>query len=321
MMPLQSIVNANSYGLIGIENQYIDTNQEEQKILVVKDAVKKIIIRTLKLLFWGIVWQGGYSHALDDLSYGVDKKQIPWSLIETFTTKLRLGAVIVFLIYMITTYVLYVANWRFVVPQDQGTVKCGMGGHLGLACNVVGYVYQKVSGINISTCNPLDSLKACTFSSPNTGPLRANVPNWCRTPFEPEGLLSLISAIMSGIIGIHYGHILIHFKISYNLLGHSEWLKQGVSMGLGLLFVGIILHFTNDQLYNFKYVCFTPSVAELYSLYCTCRPLGSRVVTMVTTTLSMGSSISQEKVTTLTWLTLFTGESNEVFGYGGSFFL
>ncbi|GMP50295.1 hypothetical protein CsSME_00016971 [Camellia sinensis var. sinensis] len=74
-----------------------------QKIPMVKDAVKKIIIRTLKLLFWGIILQGGYSHAPDDLSYGVDMKQIRWcgilqrialvylvvALIETFTTKLR----------------------------------------------------------------------------------------------------------------------------------------------------------------------------------------------------------------------------------------
>lgn len=32
-------------------------------------------------------------------------------------------------------------------------------------------------------------LQACTFSSPNTGPLRKDAPAWCRAPFEPEGLL------------------------------------------------------------------------------------------------------------------------------------
>eukprot|EP00252_Welwitschia_mirabilis_P016325 TRINITY_DN3600_c0_g1_i5.p1 TRINITY_DN3600_c0_g1~~TRINITY_DN3600_c0_g1_i5.p1 ORF type:complete len:180 (+),score=23.76 TRINITY_DN3600_c0_g1_i5:234-773(+) len=40
------------------------------------DTVKKIILRTLKLLFWGILLQGGYSHAPDDLSYGVDIRKI-----------------------------------------------------------------------------------------------------------------------------------------------------------------------------------------------------------------------------------------------------
>ncbi|GMP74303.1 hypothetical protein CsSME_00031757 [Camellia sinensis var. sinensis] len=142
-----------------------------QKILVVKDVVKKIIIRTLKLLFWGIVLQG-YSHALDDLSYGIDKKQIPWrfprilvylvvALIETFTTKLRptvldpshffifttykwqwLGAVIVFLIYMIKTYALYVLDWIFVRT-------------LRLACNVIGYMDQTFSGINHLYMQPI----------------------------------------------------------------------------------------------------------------------------------------------------------------------
>ncbi|KAI8014983.1 Heparan-alpha-glucosaminide N-acetyltransferase [Camellia lanceoleosa] len=190
-----------------------------KKIPVVKDAVKKIIIRTLKLLFWGIILQGGYSHAPDDLSYGVDMKQIRWCGILQ--------------------------------------VKCGMTGHLGPACNAVGYVDRQVWGINHLYMQP-----ACTFSSPDTGPLRADAPNWCRAPFEPEGLLRWISAIMSGIIGIPYGHILIHFK------GHSERLKQWVSMGLGLLIVGIILHFTdaiplNKQLYSFSYVCFTAGAAGI----------------------------------------------------------
>ncbi|CAL5334701.1 unnamed protein product [Camellia sinensis] len=244
-----------------------------KKIPVVKDAVKKIIIRTLKLLFWGIILQGGYSHAPDDLSYGVDMKQIRWcgilqrialvylvvALIETFTTKLRpsvldpghfsiftaykwqwLGGFVVFLIYMITTYALYVPDWSFMVRQDQGTetytVKCGMRGHLGPACNAVGYVDGQVWGINHLYMQPVwIRLKACTFSSPDTGPLRADAPNWCRAPFEPEGLLSSISAIVSGIIGIHYGHILIHFK-------------------------AIPL---NKQLYSFSYVCFTAGAAGI----------------------------------------------------------
>ncbi|XP_045826524.1 uncharacterized protein LOC123918501 isoform X3 [Trifolium pratense] len=38
-------------------------------------------------------------------------------------------------------------------------------------------------------------------------------PAWCYAPFEPEGILSLISAILSTIIGLHYGHVLIHFQL------------------------------------------------------------------------------------------------------------
>ncbi|PKI57622.1 hypothetical protein CRG98_021950 [Punica granatum] len=138
-----------------------------------------------------------------------------------------------------------------------------MRGHLGPACNAVGYVDRQVWGVNHLYAYPVwQRLKACTLSAPNSGPFREDAPNWCRAPFEPEGLLSSISAIVSGTIGIHYGHVLVHFK------GHAERLKQWVSMGLCLLVVAIILHFTdaipiNKQLYSFSYVCFTAGAAGI----------------------------------------------------------
>ncbi|XP_022766130.1 heparan-alpha-glucosaminide N-acetyltransferase-like [Durio zibethinus] len=271
-----------------------------KKIPMFKDAVKKISLRTLKLLFWGILLQGGYSHAPNDLSYGVDMKQIRWcgilqrialayfivALIEILTIKRRptvlepghlsiyaayrwqwIGGFIAFVIYMVTTYSLYVPDWSFVVhghnEATRYTVKCGMRGHLGPACNAVGYVDREVWGINHLYSSPVwQRLKACTDSYPSSGPFREDAPSWCRAPFEPEGLLSSILAILSGTIGIHYGHVLIHFK------GHSERLKQWVSMALVLLIVAIILHFTdaipiNKQLYSFSYVCFTAGAAGI----------------------------------------------------------
>ncbi|KAJ0088687.1 hypothetical protein Patl1_32217 [Pistacia atlantica] len=271
-----------------------------KRIPKMNEAMKKIILRTLKLLFWGILLQGGYSHAPDDLFYGVDMKLIRWcgilqriavvycfvAVIEILTSKRRptvlepghfsiftayrwqwLGGFVAFLVYMITTYSLYVPDWGFVVhPNHEAkryTVKCGMRGHLGPACNAVGYVDREVWGINHLYSSPVWSrLKACTLSSPNSGPFREDAPTWCHAPFEPEGLLSTISAILSSTIGIHYGHVLIHFK------GHSERLKQWVSMGFGLLIMAIILHFTdaipiNKQLYSISYVCFTAGAAGI----------------------------------------------------------
>ncbi|KAL5540801.1 hypothetical protein UlMin_042414 [Ulmus minor] len=271
-----------------------------KKVPKIKDAVKKILLRTIKLLFWGILLQGRYSHAPADLVYGVDMKKIRWcgilqrialvymvvALIETFTTKGRpttlkpghfsiftayrwqwIGGFLSFLIYMITTFALYVPDWSFVLQHEKEahkyTVKCGMRGHLGPACNAVGYVDRQVWGINHLYSQPVwRRLKACTLSYPNYGPLRENAPIWCQPPFEPEGLLSSISAILSGTIGIHYAHVLIHFK------EHSERLKHWVSMGFGLLVIAIILHFTdaipiNKQLYSFSYVCFTAGAAGI----------------------------------------------------------
>uniref|UniRef100_A0A7N0UUJ7 Heparan-alpha-glucosaminide N-acetyltransferase catalytic domain-containing protein n=1 Tax=Kalanchoe fedtschenkoi TaxID=63787 RepID=A0A7N0UUJ7_KALFE len=276
-----------------------------KKIPKLSSAIRKIVWRSIKLLFWGIILQGGYSHAPDDLAYGVDMKVIRWcgilqrialvylvvALIEAFTIKSRpatlepgytsiftaykwqwLGGFIAFLVYMITTYSLYVPDWSFVYYNNDEatryTVKCGMRGHLGPACNAVGYVDRQVWGINHLYKYPVwQRLKACTRNAPSSGPFREDAPSWCRAPFEPEGLLSSISAILSGTIGIHYGHVLIHFK------GHSERLKHWISMALALLVAAIILHFTdaipmNKQLYSFSYVCATAGAAGiLFSLF------------------------------------------------------
>ncbi|XP_039133910.1 heparan-alpha-glucosaminide N-acetyltransferase-like [Dioscorea cayenensis subsp. rotundata] len=236
------------------------------------DAIRKITIRTLKLIFWGILLQGGYSHAPDDLSYGVDMKHIRWmgilqrialvyfvvAIIETFTTKLRKTAVLGSGKFAICRCISMAVNdgKRFTVP-------CGVRGSLGPACNAVGYVDRQIWGINHLYSQPVwIRSKDCTYDSPNAGPLRADAAPWCLAPFEPEGFLSSISAILSGTIGVHYGHVLIHFKL------HSERLKHWALMGFALLVCGIILHFTNaipinKQLYSISYVCFTAGAAGL----------------------------------------------------------
>ncbi|XP_042428405.1 heparan-alpha-glucosaminide N-acetyltransferase-like [Zingiber officinale] len=274
-----------------------------KRISQVPVAIRKIIIRTLKLLFWGIILQGGYSHAPDDLSYGVDMKKIRWfgilqrialvyllvALVEVLTTKIRPSKItdapwalfvayrwqwifgfVSFVIYMVTTFSVYVPDWSFVYHAEGDIndgkrffVKCGVRGHLGPACNAVGYVDRSVWGLNHLYSQPVwIRSKACTHSSPNVGPLREDAAPWCLAPFEPEGLLSSVSAILSGTIGVHYGHVLIHVK------DHSERLKHWLVMGIALLTCGFTLHFSNaiplnKQLYSFSYVCVTAGAAGL----------------------------------------------------------
>ncbi|KAG0460318.1 hypothetical protein HPP92_023446 [Vanilla planifolia] len=275
--------------------------------------------------------KGGYSHAPDDLSYGVDMKRIRWcgilqrialaylvvSLIEALTKKFRpqelgrtpfaifhtyrwqwLGGFVAFSIYMATTFTLYVPDWSYVYhnPGDENNgktfmVKCGVRGHLGPGCNAVGHVDREVWGLNHLYSQPV-------WIRSKVSSLRIGLPKpfykhrmkvdlicnvMCRPvlsvrqmvdlfelmlqigalfPFEPEGLLSSISAIVSATIGIHYGHVLIHFKV------HSERLKHWTIMAFGLIFCGLILHFTNaiplnKQLYSFSYVCFTAGAAGI----------------------------------------------------------
>uniref|UniRef100_A0A6N2LED5 Heparan-alpha-glucosaminide N-acetyltransferase catalytic domain-containing protein n=1 Tax=Salix viminalis TaxID=40686 RepID=A0A6N2LED5_SALVM len=152
------------------------------------DAVKKVIGRTLKLLFWGIILQGGFSHAPDKLTYGVDMKKIRWcgilqriafaylvvALIEIFTKKEQtkelppgwpsifklyssqwlMGACIL-VIYVAAIYGTYVPNWQFTVQDrdsaDYGkvfTVECSVRGKLDPPCNAVGFIDRKILGIN-----------------------------------------------------------------------------------------------------------------------------------------------------------------------------
>ncbi|XP_023765509.1 uncharacterized protein LOC111914003 [Lactuca sativa] len=267
------------------------------------NATKKVILRTLKLIFWGLLLQGGFSHAPDKLSYGVDMKLIRWcgilqrialayfivglleiatqgaqpkelppgrlSIYKLYFWHWMLGACVL-IVYMAVLYGTYVPSWEFKVQNTESadygkilTVACDVRGKLDPPCNAVGYVDRQVLGINHMYLHPAwKRSKACTEKSPYEGPFKKDAPSWCRAPFEPEGILSSISAILSTIIGVHFGHVLIQMK------DHSSRLRHWIIMGVGLVVLGIILHFTdaiplNKQLYTFSYVCVTSGAAAL----------------------------------------------------------
>ncbi|KAL2254144.1 UNVERIFIED_CONTAM: putative U6 snRNA-associated Sm-like protein LSm4 [Sesamum indicum] len=151
-------------------------------------AISKVILRTLKLLFWGLLLQGGFSHAPDKLTYGVDMKKIRWcgilqrialaylvvSFVEiatrnSLTKGLLPGKFSVFklyfwhwmvgacvlTVYLGTLYGTYVPDWQFTVQNTDSsdfgkvlTVACNVRGKLDPPCNAVGYIDRKVLGIN-----------------------------------------------------------------------------------------------------------------------------------------------------------------------------
>ncbi|KAI9099125.1 hypothetical protein K1719_024892 [Acacia pycnantha] len=266
-------------------------------------AVKKVLIRTVKLLFWGLLLQGGFSHAPDHLSYGVDMAHIRWcgilqrialaylivALVEIYskseqaedqaTTQLSLFklyywhwlvAACILIAYMALLYGIYVPDWKFVVQNPDSiyygktlTVACGVRGELDPPCNAVGYIDREVLGINHVYKRPAwRRSEPCNEISPYEGPFKRSAPSWCYASFEPEGILSSISAVLSTVIGLHFGHVLVHFQ------DHSSRLKHWLLMGLALLISGVILHFThaiplNKQLYTLSYVCVTSGAAAL----------------------------------------------------------
>lgn len=114
-------------------------------------AIRKVVLRTLKLLFFGLLLQGGFSHAPDILTYGVDMQRIRWcgilqrialayfvvALIEILmrSDKIRedlstshflifksyiwhwlLGACIL-IVYLAVLYGAYVPDWHFTVDD------------------------------------------------------------------------------------------------------------------------------------------------------------------------------------------------------------
>jgi heparan-alpha-glucosaminide N-acetyltransferase len=69
-------------------------------------------------------------------------------------------------------------------------VKCGVRGDVGPACNVVGYLDRNLLGINHLYQHPVyQRTPDCSMKSPDYGPLPPGAPNWCRAPFDPEGIL------------------------------------------------------------------------------------------------------------------------------------
>ncbi|XP_010546726.1 PREDICTED: heparan-alpha-glucosaminide N-acetyltransferase isoform X2 [Tarenaya hassleriana] len=267
------------------------------------EAIKKVVLRTCKLLFWGLLLQGGFSHAPDRLTYGVDVNMMRLcgilqrialsylivALVEIFTMDSRrenlsnglfsifksyywhwLVGATVLVIYLATLYGTYVPDWRFIVYDRDSilygktlSVLCGVRGKLDPPCNAVGYIDRQLLGLNHMYQHPAwKRSKACTYDSPYEGPLRKDAPSWCHAPFEPEGVLSSICAVLSTIIGVHFGHVILHFK------GHSARLKHWISTGIALLVLGLTLHFThlmplNKQLYSFSYTCVTSGAAAL----------------------------------------------------------
>lgn len=163
---------------------------------------------------------------------------------------------------------LYYNQEKWMRLNTEFQVQCGMRGHLGPACNAVGYVDRQIWGINHLYTQPVWSrLRVPSHPSsisvieeeqvlsfvilgyvcrPALLVLRILVPSvktrllgvvlrsnqkacWGlsfsfplseRKPamkmlnsYRNELFCSSISAIVTGTIGIHYGHVLIHFKV------------------------------------------------------------------------------------------------------------
>lgn len=177
-------------------------------------------------------------------------------------------------LYMGLLYGLYVPDWQYEVPiKDTSSsplnlgsktyfVKCGVRGDVGPSCNAVGMIDRYILGIRHLHQRPVYvRTKECSVNSPDYGPVPSNAPSWCHAPFDPEGILSSFMASVTCFIGLHFGHVLVHFK------GHKERMLQWIIPSLGLVMFGCFLDglgmHLNKPLYTFSYMCVTSGTSGL----------------------------------------------------------
>ncbi|XP_062110807.1 uncharacterized protein LOC133822474 [Humulus lupulus] len=262
-------------------------------------ATKSTLLRALKLLVLGLFLQGGFFHGINKLTYGVDIDHMRWmgvlqriaiaylvaalceiwlkgdrdvdsgsSLLRKYQLQLAIASIISF-VYILLLYSLYVPDWEYQIPTDNSLsapktllVKCGVRGDTGPACNAVGMIDRKILGIGHLYTRPVYArTEQCSINSPDYGPLPSGAPSWCQAPFDPEGILSTVMAIVTCFVGLHFGHIIVHFK------DHRNRIFQWSISSCCLLVLGFALDwfgmYVNKALYSFSYMCVTAGAAGI----------------------------------------------------------
>ncbi|KAG2558079.1 hypothetical protein PVAP13_8NG131401 [Panicum virgatum] len=263
-------------------------------------ATKKAVIRASKLFLLGLVLQGGFFHSIHDLTYGVDIRKIRlmgilqriaiayltaalceiwlrggasdigaggYTLIRRYHHQLFVGLVLT-VTYTALLYGMYVPDWEYAVTSQDTTlkhfmVKCGVRGDTGPGCNAMSMIDRHVLGIQRLYTRPVYLRTAqCSINSPRNGPLPSNAPTWCEAPFDPEGLLSSLMAIVTCLTGLQIGHVIVHFK------EHGERIVRCSIPSLSLLILGFLLDLfglrLNKSLYSLSYTCVTTGTAGLF---------------------------------------------------------
>ncbi|KAM7276546.1 hypothetical protein ACFE04_018412 [Oxalis oulophora] len=133
-------------------------------------------------------------------------------------------AILLCSVYLALLYGLYVPDWTFETPginqsvfgsesQISSTVKCGVRGSLEPSCNAVGFIDRVILGEHHLYQHPIyKRTKECSVNSPDYGPLPSDSPEWCLAPFDPEGMISSLMAAISCFLGLHFGHVVVHFE-------------------------------------------------------------------------------------------------------------
>ncbi|KAL9244847.1 hypothetical protein vseg_018568 [Gypsophila vaccaria] len=258
------------------------------------DATKKAVSRAFKLFLLGVFLQGGYLHGAKSLTYGVDILEIRWmGILQRISIAYVVAALceiwlpcqkwkrfsivrsyiwqwcvigVLCAVYTGLLYGLYVPDWHISKPSSSFStsnntivyeVKCGLRGDLSPACNSAGMIDRYVLGSSHLYAKPaFGNLKECNktmFGIPESSP------SWCHAPFDPEGILGSLTAAVTCIIGLQFGHILVQMQDHKERLHWWSMLSVYCSMlGLLLTMLGFPL---NKSLYTVSYTLVTSAGA------------------------------------------------------------
>ncbi|GAB4838542.1 hypothetical protein Ancab_028088 [Ancistrocladus abbreviatus] len=280
------------------------------------DATWKTFTRVLKLFLLGVFLQGGYLHGITSMAYGVDIERIRWmgilqrisiayliaALCEIWLPcgmRRRSGlysphfwrwcvALLLCSIYLGLLYGLYVPDWDFKVsdpnPASNSSyvyqVKCNVRGDLGPACNSAGLIDRYVLGIDHLYPKPVyQNLKECNKSK--DGQVPKGSPSWCYAPFDPEGILGSLTAAVTCIIGLQFGHILVQIQDHKERL--SSWCLISISLLVSGLFLALLGLPLNKPLYTISYTFVTSASAgfTFCTLYLLVDVFGHRSLTSI----------------------------------------
>ncbi|XP_015582430.1 heparan-alpha-glucosaminide N-acetyltransferase isoform X2 [Ricinus communis] len=282
------------------------------------DATWKAMLRAVKLFFLGVFLQGGYFHGINSLTYGVDIERIRWfgilqrisigyivaALCEIWLSRRTQSQreigffknyywhwVVAFslsAVYLGLLYGLYVPDWQFEMSNAASSalpingsnvymVKCSVRGDLGPACNSAGMIDRYVLGFDHLYTKPVHrNLKECNMTN---GQVSESSPSWCHAPFDPEGLLSSLTAAITCIIGLQCGHVLAHIQ------EHKGRIESWSLFSASLLLLGSVLAFigipVNKSLYTISYMLITSALSGITfcALYLLVDVYGYRRVT------------------------------------------
>ncbi|KAJ3693951.1 hypothetical protein LUZ60_009431 [Juncus effusus] len=257
------------------------------------EATQKAVLRALKLVFLGVLLQGGYFHGLNDLTYGVDLEKIRWSGIlqriaigyiiaalceiwlSTKTTdsgnvvhkNYYLHWVVMLILsgaYLGFLYGLYVPDWQFKVDDNSSASTITNGNYTlyTVKCGTrgdVGPACNSAGLIDRSILGINHLYKKPVYRNLDQCKGSENIPSWCLAPFDPEGILGSLMGAVTCILGLQYGHILVLREDHKERLFGWLWLSFPIlAFGLLLAFLGIPL---NKSLYTTSYTMVTTAVA------------------------------------------------------------